>query len=135
MKSLQQLLRAGTIDVAEFWNSLSRLEFLSGEAGTKDDTFTQMASGQPMINGYMWIPKKAQHPLLGRLQQTDPASTATVHYRFLHEGILRTFLSRVGEQARDTAVYWKYGCWFWEETTRSAILVQSSRGHPTVESV
>jgi len=65
--TMQQLLRAGQIDVAEFWNSLARLEFLSGEPGTQDTTFTPMASGQPMINGYLWIPKKAQHPILAQI--------------------------------------------------------------------
>jgi hypothetical protein len=64
---MQQLLRAGTIDVAEFWNSLARLEYLSGEPNTKDTLFTPMASGQPMINGYLWIPKKAAHPLLAQI--------------------------------------------------------------------
>src|SRR5205807_2675963 len=64
----------------------------------------------------------------GRVPTEAPAATATVRYPFLHEGILRTFLARVGEQARAAAVYWKYGCWFCEETTRSTILVQSSRG-------
>lgn len=64
---MQQLLRAETIDVAGFWNSLARLEGLSGEAGTKDTTFAPMASGQGMINGFMWVPKKAPHPVLAQL--------------------------------------------------------------------
>lgn len=64
---MQQLLRAGSIDVAAFWNSLARQEGLSGEQGTQDTTFTPMASGQPMINGYMWVPKKAQHPVLAQI--------------------------------------------------------------------
>jgi internalin A len=51
-----------------------------------------------------------------------------VRYRFLHEGILRTFLSRIGEQAGDGAVFWKYGCWFCEEKTKAAIMVQSKQG-------
>lgn len=65
--TMQQLLRAGQIDVAEFWNSLARLEFLSGAEGTKDTTFTPMASGQPMVNGYLWIPKGAPHPVLAQI--------------------------------------------------------------------
>lgn len=64
---LQQLLRAGTIDVGGFWNSLARLEGLSGAEGTKDTTYRPMASGQAAINGFMWIPKKAPHPLLAQL--------------------------------------------------------------------
>lgn len=64
---MQQLLRAGTVDVAGFWNSLARLEFLSGAEGTKDTTFKPMKSGQAPMNGFMWIPKKAPHPILAQI--------------------------------------------------------------------
>jgi spermidine/putrescine-binding protein len=64
---MQQLLRAGDIDVAGFWNSLARLEGLSGADGTKDTTYIPMASGQPAVNGYMWVPKGAPHPILAQL--------------------------------------------------------------------
>lgn len=64
---MQQLLRAGEIDVAGFWNSLARLEGLSGAEGTQDVTYRPMASGQPAINGFMWMPKGAPHPVLGQL--------------------------------------------------------------------
>ena len=69
-----------------------------------------------------------QDQLFGRLQEAAPAAGANVHYPFLHEGILRTFLSRIGNKAGDSAVYWKYGCWFGEEETRSTMLIQTSRG-------
>jgi hypothetical protein len=36
----------------------------------------------------------------------------TKRYAFLHEGILRGYLSKLGDQAKDAAIYWKYGCWF-----------------------
>jgi spermidine/putrescine-binding protein len=64
---MQQLLRAGTIDVAGFWNSLARLEFFSGAENTKDTTYTPMASGQPAVNGFMWVPKGAAHPILAQV--------------------------------------------------------------------
>jgi internalin A len=64
--------------------------------------------------------------LLGRLRGTPPDAAARLRYPFLHEGILRTFLSKVGAQARDAGVYWRYGCWFGEEPTQSTILVRSS---------
>ncbi len=64
---MQQLLRSGDIDVAGFWNSLARLEGLSGADGTKDTTYTPMASGQAAVNGYMWVPKGAPHPILSQL--------------------------------------------------------------------
>jgi spermidine/putrescine-binding protein len=64
---MQQLLRSGDIDVAGFWNSLSRLEALSGADGTKDTTYMPMASGQAAVNGFMWVPKGAPHPVLAQL--------------------------------------------------------------------
>jgi internalin A len=68
---------------------------------------------------------EARASMIDRLCNGSPDDEAVVRYRFLHEGILRTFLSQVGEQAGDDAVYWKYGCWFCEEKTGSMILVQS----------
>ncbi len=64
--------------------------------------------------------------LLGRLRGTPPDAAARLRYPFLHEGILRTFLSKVGAQARDAGVYWLYGCGFGEETSLRTILVRSS---------
>ena len=46
-------------------------------------------------------------------------------YAFLHEGVLFGFLSQLGRQAKDAAIYWKYGCWFYEQTTRSQVLIES----------
>jgi internalin A len=69
-----------------------------------------------------------QDQLFGRLRDTPPTAQATVSYSFLHEGILRAFLSRIGERASDAAVYWKYGCWFGEKTTGSVMLIRSKWG-------
>src|SRR5271157_5344676 len=67
----------------------------------------------------------AQELLLGRLRDDPPNATATARYAFLHEGVLRGYLSKLGEQAKDAAIYWKYGCWFYEQTTRSQVLIES----------
>jgi len=64
---MQQLLRSGAVDAVGFWNSLARLEFLSGQAGTQDTVFLAAASGQYLVNGYMWIPKNAPHPVLAQI--------------------------------------------------------------------
>jgi hypothetical protein len=48
-----------------------------------------------------------------------------IQYTFLHEGILRGYLSKLGECAKDAAVYWRYGCWFFEQKTRSQVLIES----------
>jgi hypothetical protein len=67
----------------------------------------------------------AQEQLLGRLRDDPPDAEATARYVFLHEGILRGYLSRLGRHAKDAAIYWKYGCWFFEQTTRSQALIES----------
>jgi internalin A len=66
----------------------------------------------------------AQELLLGRLRDDPPDAEATASYAFLHEGILRGYLSKIGQQAGDAAIYWKYGCWFYEQTTRSQVLIE-----------
>ena len=63
--------------------------------------------------------------LAGRLLSTAPDSEAQAGFGFLHEGVLRGYLSAVGEQAGDAAIYWKYGCWFYEKTTDSRVLIES----------
>jgi spermidine/putrescine-binding protein len=64
---MQRLLRSGAAQACCFWNSLARLEQLSGEAGTDKTVYTLPSTGVPVINGYMWIPKAAPHPLLAQL--------------------------------------------------------------------
>jgi internalin A len=55
---------------------------------------------------------EAQKSLLagGLLKSAD--AQAEARYRFLHEGVLRNYLSTIGTKAGDTAIYWRYGCWF-----------------------
>lgn len=62
--TMQQLLRNGVIDACGFWNSLARMEFLNGQENT---SFLVAASGQYLVNGFMWIPKNAQHPILAQI--------------------------------------------------------------------
>jgi internalin A len=69
---------------------------------------------------------EAQEKLLaGRISAATPDAEQVFAYGFLHEGLLRNFLSKIGEQAKDAAVYWKYGCWFYERNTGSSVLVES----------
>jgi spermidine/putrescine-binding protein len=62
--TMQQLLRAGVVDAVGFWNSLARMEFLNGQANT---AFMLATSGQYLVNGFMWIPKGAPHPVLAQI--------------------------------------------------------------------
>ena len=63
--------------------------------------------------------------MLGRLREDPPAAEAEARYALLHEGILRGYLSKIGQRAKDAPVYWKYGCWFYEKTTKSQVLIES----------
>jgi internalin A len=90
--------------------------------------------GQPAWKDKEWeyiapelLPKwsDAQEQLLGRLRDDPPDAQATACYAFLHEGVLRGYLSKLGEHAKDTAIYWKYGCWFYEQKTHSQVLIES----------
>ena len=62
--TMQQLLRNGVVDAVGFWNSLARLEYFGGQPNT---AFVLAKSGQYMVNGYMWIPKSAPHPVLAQV--------------------------------------------------------------------
>jgi internalin A len=70
-----------------------------------------------------------QEGLLGRLRQDPSTEEAEARYAFLHEGVLRAYLSKIGEHAGDAPIYWKYGCRFYEKTTKSQVLI-SHRGKP-----
>jgi spermidine/putrescine-binding protein len=96
---MQALLREDRIDAAVTWNLLARLEGLSGADGTQDITFRPMAPGQPALNGYAWIPKRAQHPVLAQLfiqwRLSDDAQLpgqawelSPVEWGEYHEGLL-----------------------------------------------
>jgi spermidine/putrescine-binding protein len=61
---MQQLLRSGAADAVTFWNSLARLEYFSGK--NNDAALLLPASIYP-VNGYMWIPKGAPHPVLAQI--------------------------------------------------------------------
>jgi internalin A len=62
--------------------------------------------------------------LAGRVPKDLPVAEAKVRYPFLQEGLLRSYLSKIGQEAGDSAIYWKYGCWSYEETTDSRVLIE-----------
>ena len=51
---------------------------------------------------------------------------ATLHYRFLHDGILRQFLSHIGQLAGPHALYWRYGVCFHDANTRSRARIDTT---------
>jgi internalin A len=51
---------------------------------------------------------------------------ATLHYGFLHDGILRRFLSEVGHLAGPHALYWRHGVCFHDANTRSRACIDAT---------
>jgi spermidine/putrescine-binding protein len=60
---MQQLLRSGAAHAVGFWNSLARLEYFNGY---KDTALLLPPTIYP-VNGYLWIPKGAPHPVLAQI--------------------------------------------------------------------
>lgn len=61
---VEQLLTSGVVDAATFWNPLARKFYLDGTEGF---AFMVAESGQYAVNGYMWVPVKAKHPVLAQI--------------------------------------------------------------------
>ena len=61
--TLQQLFESGQTDVVTFWNSLARLEYLGGHT----DAALLVPKTIYPANGYLWVPKGAQHPVLAQI--------------------------------------------------------------------
>jgi spermidine/putrescine-binding protein len=60
---MQQLLRSGAVDAVSFWNSLARLEYFGGNT----DAALLVPSKIYPVNGYLWVPKGAAHPVLAQV--------------------------------------------------------------------
>ena len=57
--------------------------------------------------------------------QGEPVpATWRLEYRFLHQALIRELMSRIGQGARDNAIFWKYGLWLWDGERRSQLLVR-----------
>jgi spermidine/putrescine-binding protein len=60
---MQQLLRSSAVDAVSFWNSLARLEYFGGNT----DAALLVPSKIYPVNGYLWVPKGAAHPVLAQV--------------------------------------------------------------------
>ena len=60
---MQQLLRSGAADAVSFWNSLARLEYF----GDNKDAALLVPTAVFPVNGYLWVPKGAPHPVLAQV--------------------------------------------------------------------
>jgi internalin A len=72
-----------------------------------------------------WTDPSVQRDLQGLLHDESPNSECSARFVFLHDGILRNFLSKLGQHTKDKAIYWKYGCWFYEQKTQSQALIHT----------
>ncbi len=67
--------------------------------------------------------------LAGRWDDVAPKIERAWRFNFLQPGLARSIISAVGRKAGECAVYWKYGVWFYDSTTRaSAVIVQDMQG-------
>ena len=65
--------------------------------------------------------------LQGRLRASDlPRRTIRFIYPFLHDGIVRELLSKVGREAKDAAVYWRTGLYLYESRSEAYALVNAA---------
>jgi len=53
-----------------------------------------------------------------------PREELVVELPFLHPGVLRGIISRIGREAGISAIYWKFGACLYEGTTRSRALIE-----------
>jgi spermidine/putrescine-binding protein len=60
---MQQLLKTGAADAVVFWNSLARLEYFGGNT----DAALLLPANIFPVNGYLWVPKGAPHPVLAQV--------------------------------------------------------------------
>ena len=68
--------------------------------------------------------------LAGRVPSEEPSATTTARFRFLHDGVLRSVLARIGRAVGDRATYWKWGCFLFDERTESRAWLEAARGGP-----
>lgn len=62
--------------------------------------------------------------LAGRWNSSAVAASRSWTYEFLHPGLVREVISKLGGIARESAVYWKYGIWAYETSTRASFILE-----------
>lgn len=61
--------------------------------------------------------------LAGRWDDAAPTMECAWRYEFLHPGLIRSIISLIGKRAGQSAVYWKYGVWFYDAHTRAQAII------------
>jgi internalin A len=68
--------------------------------------------------------------LHGRKPGGEADLTASARFRFLHEGVLRSVLARIGRKFGDLATYWKWGVFLYDDQDDARATLEASRGGP-----
>ena len=87
------------------------------------------AGGDPDDTVYIapdLLPERArvQVQLDDRWGDGEAEAEATYSYPLLHPGLIRALIARIGEDARQQALYWHGGVYVYERTTRSRALIE-----------
>jgi internalin A len=72
------------------------------------------------------LPEKAriQEELDKQWNAAEPTEEVTFDYAFLHQGLIRAIISRIGKDAGVSATYWQGGVCVYEKTTRSDAMIE-----------
>lgn len=65
--------------------------------------------------------------LAGRWEAGAPTHTLTHDYDFLHPGLFRGLMARIGAAADGTGVYWRTGLWLYAPKTRTRLRIDCTR--------
>ena len=69
--------------------------------------------------------------IAGLWQGAEAQAEVKLHYAFLHEGVLRALLCRIGSQAGVQAVYWRYGVCFYDQEAAGVVRIRSELPDPS----
>ncbi|WP_180693101.1 leucine-rich repeat domain-containing protein, partial [Sphaerotilus sulfidivorans] len=69
--------------------------------------------------------------IAGIWQSTEAQAEVKLHYAFLHEGVLRALLCRIGSRAGVQAVYWRYGVCFYDQKAAGVVRIRSELPDPS----
>lgn len=56
-------------------------------------------------------------------RNNDPDVHVKLNYEFLHLAVARNLLCKIGERAGEYAIYWKYGCCYYDQKSGSCVLI------------
>lgn len=95
--------------------------------------FRTQPGNNPLYEGVYVIPDKlpqwgaeSERRLRALLSSPD-GQEITAEFSLLHDGIARSFLSRIGSLAGDKATYWRYGCHLIDGRTGCDALIRMDR--------